>query len=137
MTKKQALIDLVRLTEEMDLYYMEFGKGEARPWGHYVVLEERETHKLKRIVVYPGGKLSYQMHYKRNEVWTVTSGCGSVVVDDIVQYIGPGSVVQIPAGRKHRVLNEGTENLEFIEVQTGTYFGEDDIVRFSDEYGRV
>lgn len=116
---------------------MESNKSEARPWGHYIVLEEHDSHKLKRIVVYPNSKLSYQMHYKRHEVWTIVRGCGTVIIDDVVQYVGPGSVVQIPAGRKHRIMNEGDESLEFIEVQTGTYFGEDDIVRFQDEYGRT
>lgn len=116
---------------------MEYDRFESRPWGYYAILEEHDTHKLKRIVVFPGGKLSYQMHRQRSEVWTIVRGCGSVVIDDVIQYVGPGSVVIIPAGRKHRIMNEGTEELQFIEVQTGTYFGEDDIVRFNDEYGRV
>lgn len=135
--QQEALLKLVRLTEEMDLYYMEFGKGEARPWGHFVVLEDRESHKLKRIIVYPGGKLSYQMHYKRDETWTIIRGSGAVVIDDVIQQVSAGNVVQIPAGRKHRIMNEGDDNLEFIEVQLGSYFGEDDIVRFNDDYGRV
>ena len=135
--QKDALLKLVRLTEEMDLYYKEFDMVTERPWGYFVVIEDRTSHKLKRIVVNPGGRLSYQMHRYRSEAWTIVKGCGCVIIDDVVQYVGPGSVVVIPAGRKHRVLNEGTEELEFIEVQTGTYFGEDDIVRFSDDYGRT
>jgi mannose-6-phosphate isomerase-like protein (cupin superfamily) len=137
MIEKSALKSLVRLSEELDLYYMEFGMTENRPWGYFVNLEEKETHKLKRIVVNPGGKLSYQMHHYRDEVWTIIKGGGIFILDDIVQRVGPGTVCRIPAGRKHRIMNDGDTELEFIEVQTGTYFGEDDIVRYSDDYGRV
>ena len=113
-------------------------KYEARPWGHFIVLSEDQYAKVKRISVYPGQKLSYQMHYKRSEVWTVVQGSGYVIIDGIYQRVGTGSVVQIPAGRKHRVANDHEyEPLVFIEVQHGEYFGEDDIVRFEDDYNRV
>jgi mannose-6-phosphate isomerase-like protein (cupin superfamily) len=107
-----------------------------RPWGYFVVLEDRTTHKLKRIIVNPGGKLSYQMHRKRDEYWTIIKGQGLFTLDGISQYVGPGSTLKIPAGRKHRISNESDSDLEFIEVQLGEYFGEDDIVRFEDIYGR-
>lgn len=110
---------------------------ENRPWGYFINIDEKENYKLKRIVVIPGGKLSYQMHYKRDEVWTIISGTGIFILDDVVQRVGPGTVCKIPAGRKHRIVNDGDSELQFIEVQTGTYFGEDDIVRFSDDYGRI
>lgn len=111
---------------------------EDRPWGHFVVLSEDKYAKVKRISVYPNQKLSYQMHYKRNEVWTVVQGGGYVIIDDVVQRVGTGSVLQIPAGHKHRIVNDHEfEPLVFIEVQHGEYFGEDDIIRFSDEYGRI
>lgn len=110
---------------------------ETRPWGWYQILFENNDTKVKRIFVNAGGKLSYQMHHKRNEVWAVVKGQGYVVIDEVIQRIGAGSVVQIPAGRRHRVVNDhDSDSLEFIEVQTGEYFGEDDIVRFIDDYGR-
>ena len=110
---------------------------ETRPWGYYIILEECETHKLKRIVVHPGGQLSYQMHHKRDEVWTIIKGGGIFILDDVIQRVGPGSICKIPAGHKHRIMNDSDGELEFIEVQTGTYFGEDDIIRFVDDYGRI
>ena len=78
-----------------------------------------------------------QSHSKREELWIVLSGRGFVTLDDKDILVIPGSIVRIPLGAKHRVRNDGVENLEFIEVQTGTYFGEDDIVRYSDDYGRA
>lgn len=137
ISQKQALKELMDLTGEMDLYYKEFNMVTERPWGYFVVLEDRSSHKLKRIVVYPGGKLSYQMHRKRDEYWTITKGQGLFTLDGISQYVGPGSTLQIPAGRKHRISNESDSELEFIEVQLGEYFGEDDIQRFEDAYGRT
>ena len=117
---------------------MEPNKFEYRQWGYFVILDDNERSKTKRIHVYPNQQLSYQMHYKRNEVWTIVQGAGYVIVDDVIQRVGPGSVVQIPAGRKHRIANDhDTEPLVFIEVQYGEYFGEDDIVRFQDVYGRT
>ena len=111
---------------------------ESRPWGYFVILSDDKYSKVKRISVYPGQKLSYQMHYKRSEVWTVVQGSGYVVVDDVVQRVGVGSVVHIPAGRKHRIGNDDDATpLMFIEVQYGEYFGEDDIVRFQDDYNRI
>jgi len=111
---------------------------ESRPWGFYVILSEDKYSKVKRIQVFPNQKLSYQMHHKRNEVWTIVQGSGYVVIDDLVQRVGNGSVVHIPAGRKHRIANDNESvPLVFIEVQYGEYFGEDDIVRFQDDYNRV
>lgn len=109
---------------------------ENRPWGYYVVLSDDKYAKTKRICVYPNAKLSYQMHHRRSEVWTVVEGGGYVIIDDVSQRVGRGSIVHIPAGRKHRIANDGEVPLQFIEVQYGEYFGEDDIVRFADDYGR-
>ena len=108
-----------------------------RPWGYYNVLEEKDTHKLKRIVVYSGQRLSYQSHEKRSETWVFTRGAGILTLDDEDIKVGAGSVIKIPAGVKHRIKNTNEQLLEFIEVQTGTYFGEDDIVRYDDDYGRL
>ena len=108
-----------------------------RPWGYFVVLEDKETHKLKRIVVYSGQRLSYQSHEKRSETWVFTRGSGVLTLDGEDLEVGAGSVIKIPAGVKHRIKNTHEQLLEFIEVQTGTYFGEDDIIRYSDDYGRL
>ena len=110
---------------------------ESRPWGMYEVLLDSETTKVKRITVKPGGKLSYQYHHKRAEVWTCIKGRLSVVREDILHDLQPGESIDIPQGAKHRAYNDTMEIAQFIEVQTGTYFGEDDIVRLEDDYQRV
>lgn len=110
---------------------------EARPWGYYHLLYTDENTKVKRIVVYPGQKLSYQSHDKRSEDWTIVEGSGIVVFNDVEYRVNRGHHFSIPRQHKHRVINDGNENLVFIEVQTGEYFGEDDITRYKDEYGRA
>jgi mannose-6-phosphate isomerase len=109
---------------------------DIRPWGQYWVLEDAKTHKVKRIEVNPGGRLSYQYHSKRSEVWTIVQGVGRVTLDGEEKDYRPGQVVKIPQGTKHRIANPGNEPCVFIEVQYGTYFGEDDIVRIEDDYDR-
>ncbi len=107
-----------------------------RPWGRYFVLADEPYYKLKRIEVNPGQKLSYQYHYKRQEQWTIIEGDATIVLDDEVISLGYGDSVFIPQGAKHRMMNLSDKPVVFIEVQTGTYFGEDDIVRLEDEYNR-
>jgi mannose-6-phosphate isomerase len=107
-----------------------------RPWGSYYVLEDAKTHKVKRIEVKPKGRLSYQYHYKRSEVWTMVSGEAIVTLDGKSIPLKAGDVIEIPKKAKHRIENPGTETLVFIEVQLGSYFGEDDIVRLEDDYNR-
>lgn len=109
----------------------------VRPWGQYDILDESPAHKSKRITVNPGGRLSYQRHKRRKEHWVVVSGVATVTLDDVESVYRPGEVVVVPVMTKHRVQNAGSEPLVFIEVQTGDYFGEDDIERFSDDYGRT
>lgn len=109
---------------------------ENRPWGTYEVLLDSVYCKVKRITVNPGQKLSYQYHYKRQEQWTVVKGNLTIVLDDEKVFREPGGSIKIPLGAKHRAWNETDEIVQFIEVQTGTYFGEDDIVRLEDEYNR-
>jgi mannose-6-phosphate isomerase len=110
---------------------------DIRPWGEYFVLEDADTHKVKRIEVKPGGRLSYQYHHKRSEVWTIVSGVGRITLNGEVNDYEAGQVVQIPLGMKHRIENPSTdENCVFVEVQLGSYFGEDDIVRVEDDYNR-
>jgi mannose-6-phosphate isomerase len=109
---------------------------DQRPWGRYFVLEDAKTHKVKRIVVNPKGRLSYQYHKHRAEVWTIVKGKGRITLDGIVKDYNPGEVAQIPLGAKHRIENPFEDDLVFIEVQHGDYFGEDDIVRIEDDYDR-
>ena len=108
----------------------------ARPWGTYTVLEEGSNFKLKRIVVKPGASLSLQMHYHRSEHWVVVSGTASVVNGDQAMLVRTNESTYIPIGHKHRLQNPGLTDLVMIEVQSGEYLGEDDIVRFDDVYGR-
>ena len=107
-----------------------------RPWGRYEVLQEGATFKVKSIYVTVGKRLSYQRHQKRSEHWYVTQGSGEVTLDGKISPVSPGSVIEVPQGVLHRVHNTGNIELIFIEVQTGTYFGEDDIERVEDDFGR-
>lgn len=107
-----------------------------RPWGSYTILAEGEGYKVKRITVKPGAKLSLQMHYHRSEHWTVISGTGKLTLDDKVVIFKENESTYIPIAVKHRLENPGQIPLSIIEVQNGRYLGEDDIVRFDDEYGR-
>ena len=108
-----------------------------RPWGTYTVLEEGERFKLKRIVVKPGASLSLQMHYHRSEHWVVVDGTARVTNGDAEFLVHTNESTYIPAGHKHRLENPGVTDLIIIEVQSGSYLGEDDIVRFNDAYGRA
>ena len=107
-----------------------------RPWGRYEVLQEGATYKVKTIYVTVGKRLSYQRHQKRSEHWYVTDGSGEVTLDGKVQVVSRGSILEIPQGMLHRISNTGDRELIFIEVQTGSYFGEDDIERVEDDFGR-
>jgi mannose-6-phosphate isomerase len=107
-----------------------------RPWGRYEVLQESATYKVKSIHVAIGKRLSYQRHQKRSEHWYVTQGTGEVTLDGKISPISPGSVIAVPQGVLHRVHNTGSIELIFVEVQTGSYFGEDDIERVEDDFGR-
>ena len=107
-----------------------------RPWGYYKVLADEPDHKVKRIVVFPGKRLSLQKHQKRSEHWFLLSGQGIVTLDGERLNKKGGESVNIPCGSLHRIENSGTVDLNFIEVQTGEYFGEDDIERLEDDYGR-
>jgi mannose-6-phosphate isomerase len=108
----------------------------VRPWGSYEVLGEHEDFKTKVITVLPGQRLSYQRHSKRSEHWFVVRGSGAVTLDGADVQVSAGSAVDVPVGTAHRITNTGTADLVFVEVQHGTYFGEDDIVRLEDDYGR-
>jgi mannose-1-phosphate guanylyltransferase/mannose-6-phosphate isomerase len=107
-----------------------------RPWGNYESLDSGERFQVKRIVVNPGASLSLQLHRHRAEHWVVVTGTASVIRGEEELVLHEDESVYIPLGTKHRLSNEGQIPLEIIEVQTGSYLGEDDIVRFEDVYGR-
>ena len=111
---------------------------DERPWGSFTVLDdELSDHKVKRMVVAPGKRLSYQRHAKRAEHWFVVSGTATVTLDGVELEVPTGASVDIGIGVAHRCENRGTVPVIFIEVQSGTYFGEDDIERIEDDFGRV
>jgi mannose-6-phosphate isomerase len=110
---------------------------EPRPWGGYEVLSDEPTHKVKRITVGPGHRLSYQRHARRAEHWFVVAGEGEVTLDGEARPVTAGSAIDIPMGAAHRIASTGADALVFVEVQHGAYFGEDDIERLDDDYGRV
>lgn len=109
----------------------------SRPWGHYDTIDKGERYQVKRITVLPGECLSLQLHYHRAEHWIVVSGTAKVVCGDKEMFLSENQSTYIPLGIKHSLSNPGKVPLELIEVQSGTYLGEDDIVRFEDRYGRA
>jgi mannose-1-phosphate guanylyltransferase/mannose-6-phosphate isomerase len=107
-----------------------------RPWGWYDCIDKGDGFKVKRINVSPGAGLSLQMHHLRAEHWIVVRGVAEVTNGDQVIILTENQSTYIPQGQKHRLVNPGKTTLEIIEVQTGSYLGEDDIIRFDDAYGR-
>lgn len=107
-----------------------------RPWGSYQSIDMGERHQVKRIVVKPGGRLSLQKHHHRSEHWIVVRGAARVTVNDLVKTVHENESIYIPIGATHRMENPGKIPLELIEVQTGSYLGEDDIIRIEDDYRR-
>ena len=113
-------------------------KYDQRPWGNYTILDEGDDFKVKRIEVLPEKRLSYQKHAHRSEHWFVVRGNAKVTLNGAEVLVKAGEAVDIPVGTAHRVENpETTALLVFIETQTGDYFGEDDIVRLEDDFGRM
>jgi hypothetical protein len=107
-----------------------------KPWGSYETIYGDENTQVKIIRITPMQRPSYQYHFKRTETWVVVKGTGTLTLDDKTSLIKKGDVIFVPKEAKHRVQNTGTEDLIFVEVQMGEYFGEDDIVRVSDDYSR-
>ncbi len=111
---------------------------EERPWGSFEVLADGATHsKVKYLTIAPGKRLSYQSHEHRAEHWIVVEGVADVTIDDVVTRVSVGESIDVPQGARHRCANPGTTPLVFVEVQLGDYFGEDDIVRYEDDFGRI
>lgn len=137
---KDRVQDIKQIVNKLELQNHESTKLHAtvkRPWGTYTVLEEGANFKIKRILVKPKASLSLQMHKHRSEHWVVTKGIATVINAEKEIILGVNESTYIPAGNKHRLENKGDETIILIEVQTGDYLGEDDIVRFDDIYGRV
>jgi mannose-6-phosphate isomerase len=110
---------------------------DQRPWGGYTVLEDGPGFKVKRIEVLPGKRLSYQRHARRSEHWFIVHGAAVVTLDGERREVSAGEAVDIPVGTAHRIENTSDQEVTFVEVQHGEYFGEDDIVRLEDDYGRT
>ena len=112
--------------------------SEERPWGSFTILDEGENYKVKRLEVLPGKRLSYQRHAHRAEHWFVVRGTAKVTLNDAEILVETGKALDIPTGSAHRIENSaGSEKLVIIETQTGDYFGEDDIERLDDDFGRT
>jgi mannose-6-phosphate isomerase len=108
-----------------------------RPWGYFVVLSDESDHKVKRITVYPDKRLSLQRHRHRSEHWVIINGNALVTLEDKEIPLKKGQSIDIPLHAAHRIRNIGQDNLIFIEIQQGEYFGEDDIERIEDDFGRI
>lgn len=135
--KAQDVKKVVAKLKKQDHEAYKLHRTVTRPWGTYTVLEEGARFKIKRIEVKPGHSLSLQMHHHRSEHWIVVSGMAKVVNGDQELFVNTNESTYIPAGHKHRLENPGVLDLVMIEVQSGEYLGEDDIVRFQDSYGRA
>ncbi len=140
ITKKGKSQDIRKVVEELSSRGAPQAREhlyDFRPWGRYEVLRDTEEFKSKLIEVEPNSQLSYQSHNKRAEHWIVVCGTAEVTLDGTVHRLGAGESIFIPVRAKHRVKNPGPGPLRFVEVQVGSYFGEDDIIRYSDDYGRT
>jgi mannose-6-phosphate isomerase len=113
------------------------GVSESRPWGSFTILEEARGYKIKRIEVKPGHRLSLQMHHHRSEHWIVVSGTARVLCGETEQVLSSNQSTYVPQCTAHRLENPGVIPLILIEVQNGEYLGEDDIIRFQDDYARI
>lgn len=139
VSHKSASQDVKRIVEQLEKQGRELHTTHRkvfRPWGSYEGIDNGEGFQVKHITVNPGAKLSLQMHHKRAEHWIVVSGTAQVTCGDKVFPLKQNELTYIPLGAKHRLENTGSEPLHLIEVQSGSYLGEDDIVRFEDTYGR-
>ena len=132
----EAVKEVVAKLEALDASQAVQHRRVARPWGWYDSVDVGLRHQVKRITVRPGASLSLQMHHHRAEHWVVVSGTAEVINGDKRMVLTENQSTYIPLGQTHRLANPGKVPLEIIEVQSGAYLGEDDIVRFDDIYGR-
>lgn len=135
--RAQDVKEVVNQLTNLEDQAAEYHQTVHRPWGSYSILEDADDCKVKRLVVKPGQVLSLQMHRKRAEHWTVIQGVAKVRIDREEFLLRPNESTYIPVETQHRLENPGSEDVHLIEVQTGDYFGEDDIIRYEDIYGRV
>lgn len=136
MPKSQDIAQVSAITLPASLPTERVAATELRPWGSFTILEEGRGYKIKRIEVKPGHRLSLQMHFHRSEHWIVVSGTAKVTCGDKEVLIHQNQSTYVPQGHTHRLENPGVIPLVLIEVQNGEYLGEDDIVRFEDDYSR-
>ena len=138
MAKASVVQDVTSVQADLENQFVAQGLVcEKRPWGSFTVLDEGQGFKIKRIVVEPKHRLSLQMHYHRSEHWIVVSGTAKVTCGEKVQVLSHNESTFVPPCSKHRLENPGVIPLVIIEVQNGQYLGEDDIVRFDDDYKRA
>ena len=133
----QEIKNIVSILNKNNLKEGKQHKKIHRPWGYYVSIEERNYWQIKKIEVNPGASLSLQKHHHRSEHWIVVEGKAKVQINDDIKTLSKNESVYIPIKSKHRLSNTGKSPLILIEVQTGDYLGEDDIIRFDDIYGRI
>jgi mannose-6-phosphate isomerase len=122
---------------KVEVYGMQESEGVSPPWGNWSVLDDNVSFKVKRIEVMPGKRLSYQKHLKREEHWYIVKGQALITLEGEDYRIGEGESFDVGKDASHRIANVGDTVLVFIEIQRGEYFGEDDIVRLQDDYGRT
>lgn len=134
--ESQSVKDLVDQMKEAKISQATEHPFETRPWGRFEILADDPLFKSKKITIDPGQQLSYQSHNQRSEHWVIISGEGELTLNDEKRILRPGQNIHIPVKTKHRMRNPGPQPLVFVEVQTGAYFGEDDIIRYQDDYHR-
>ena len=134
--ESQKVKDVVKYLKNKKDDRIQFHKTVYRPWGTYTILEEGLFYKIKRIMVLPNKKLSYQLHHHRSEHWVVVKGAASVIIEGDKTFVRSGESIFVKSGLKHRLENHGKIPLEVIEIQVGEYLEEDDIIRFDDDFGR-
>ena len=135
-SQSQKVKDMVKMLKEKGISEGENHSKIYRPWGNYISIAQEERWQVKMIEVNPDGKLSLQMHHHRSEHWIIVKGRAKVEIEDKIDFLTENQSTYIPLGKKHRLSNPGKIPLILIEVQSGSYVGEDDIVRFEDKYGR-
>ena len=133
----QEIKNLVDQIRESGMDEAENHKKGFRPWGNYLSLANDQFWQVKLIEVKPGASLSFQMHNHRSEHWVVVKGKAEIEIDSSKTLLKENQSAYIPLGSKHRLSNPGNQTLMIVEVQSGDYLGEDDIIRFEDSYGRV
>ena len=136
-SQTQKVKDIVNILKTKEYPEAEKHSKIYRPWGNYITIAEDSRWQVKMIEVKPSGKLSLQMHHHRSEHWVVVKGRAKVEIEDKVNFLNENQSTYIPLGKKHRLSNPGKIPLVIIEIQSGTYVGEDDIIRFEDIYGRA